>query len=135
LTVNVLNTIRITRVGAISTAIGSTGTLKVWAGTKPANPSTADLGAGNLLGTFTLGATAFATPTGADGATVSAVLNGTPLTCVAGNTGTATFFRVYTSGGVCQYQGDIPADLTVTPSSVVSGATLTLSSYSITESA
>jgi hypothetical protein len=135
MTVNVLNTIRQTRVGAISTAIGASGLLKVWAGAKPANPSTADPAAGNLLGTFTLGATAFASPTGAEGATVSAVLNGTPLTCVAGNAGTASFFRIYTSGGVCQYQGDVGTDLTVTPTSVVSGATLTLSSYSITEAA
>jgi len=135
MTVNVLNTLRQTRVNAVSTAVGSTGTIKVWAGTKPATPSTADPAASNLLGTFTLGATAYASATGAEGATVSAALNGTPLTATAANTGTASFFRVYTSGGVCQLQGDVGTDMTVTPTSITSGATLTLSSHSITEAA
>jgi hypothetical protein len=135
MTVNVLNTVRQSRVNQISTAIGASGILRIWAGSKPANPSTADPAAGNKLAEFTLGTTAFASATGAEGATVTAALNGTPLTATAGNTGTASFFRFYTSGGVCQFQGDVGTDMTVTPTSIQSGATVTVSSFSVTEAA
>jgi hypothetical protein len=134
--VNVVNTTRQHMVNQVSTDIGATGIMRIWAGSKPANPSTADPASTNKIAEYTLGATAFASAAGAEGASVTAALNGTPLTATVGNTGTPSFFRLYTSAGTCIMQGDIPADLTVTPSgSITAGATLTVSSYSISESA
>jgi hypothetical protein len=91
------------KLDAITTTLGSTGELRLYAGAVPANLADAP---GTLLVTMTATGTMFAAATGSEGdATVSMVtsqeLSGTATA------GTAAYYRLYTSGGTVVFQDTV----------------------------
>lgn len=115
-----------------ATALLNSGYLNIYTGGQPS----LDGGiTGTLLVSLTFGATAFATATASGGtvtATANTITNGT-----AGNTGTAGYFAllqsndstVVATGSV----GTSGADLNLSTLSIVSGAVVSCSSFSITQ--
>lgn len=123
-------TVRNNMMDTITTAIGSSGLLRIYDGSVPANVGTS-LGAQVLLAELALSSTFAA---GASGG----VLTASSITSDsnANATGTATFFRITTSGGTAVLQGTVGtsgADLNLSTTSIASGATVSVSSFTITE--
>ena len=50
----------------------------------------------------------------------------------ASNTGTATFHRIYDSGGNCAIQGDVTTDLILNNTSISTGQAVTVTQYTLT---
>jgi len=115
-------TLRNDIVSQIQTAVGSTGTLKIFSGSEPANCAAAD--PAGLLCTITLPAT-FLTSSG--GVTT---LSGT-WSASASATGTAATFRIY-NGATCHVQGNCTTDLVLNNTSITSGQTVSVTSFSVT---
>ena len=120
---------RNSRLDAISTAVGSSGLLRIYDGTRPANPGTA-VTSQVLLAELTCGAT-FGTVT-------SGVLTLSAITqdSSANNTGTASWFRIVTSGGTAVIDGDVStsgSDLNLTTVSIVATQPVSISSFTITD--
>jgi hypothetical protein len=119
--------LRTTRMDAITTAIGSSGLLRIYDGSRPASGGAAT----TLLAELAL--TATAAPGAASGVlTFSAISNDASSNA----TGTATWFRVVTSGGTFVIDGSIGtsgSDLNVTTTSVVTGSPFQVTSFVITE--
>ena len=117
--------------------VGAAGTLIVYAGTVPAECATA-ITTQTVLLTFTLAATAFgAAYDGAPGG--SADLAGVPLTAVASASGTASFFRILDDTGpdIVIIQGTCgteEADMIMNSTSIISGTSVDLDSYTFTVS-
>lgn len=115
---------------------GGAGVIKIFSGAIPNNTETADTG--TLLATLTLSATAFpasatsSSPRGAI-ATANAI-----TAAVAGNTGTAGYFRAYrhtpttTNADVQGTCGTATADLILNTTSIVSGGNVSISSWTVT---
>jgi hypothetical protein len=106
-------------------------TLKIYTGTQPAAGGVAT---GTLLVTITL-------PADAMGASSSGVASkaGT-WSAVAGNTGTAGWFRIESSAGSRWYDGEVTAtggggEIELTSTSIVSGQTVTITSFTVTQPA
>lgn len=121
---------RTNNVGDIATQIGTSGVLKIWSGSAPANCGTADTG--TLLASLTCNATAF-------GSASSGVLTANAITsATAGNTGTAGYFRIYpssptTTNAVVQGAiGTSGSDLNLSSTAISSGQTVSISSMTIT---
>ncbi len=119
------------RLAAIVTAIGSAGTLKIYDGTQPASPDTA-VGAQVLLSTHTCGSPFAPASSSAHPSvlTANAIGNAT-----AGNTSTATWFRIASSGGTAGVDGSVgtaSADLILNSVSITSGQTVSISSLTAT---
>lgn len=120
--------VRNARLDAIETQIGATAVLKIFSGAVPANCAAADP-AGALV-SITL-------PSDWMSAAASGVKAklGT-WSGTASGTGTALSFRVYASDGTtCGMQGTVgqgSGDLSLDNTSIVSGQTVTVSSFSIT---
>jgi hypothetical protein len=114
------------------TALLNSGTIKIYTGSQPALDGSLT---GTLLATLTFGATAFAASTASTGtvtATANSITSGT-----AGNTGTAGYFALVTSGSVTVLTGTVGtsgANLNLSTLSIVSGATISCSSFTITRS-
>jgi hypothetical protein len=115
------------------TALLNNGTIKIYTvgSGVPANVAAA-ITDQTLLGTLTLGATAFG---GASSgvATANAITGDTS----ADATGTASFFRILTSGAAAVFQGlcgTSGSDLNLNTTSIVSGAAIDITSLTITES-
>lgn len=111
------------------TALLNGGSLRIYAGTKPAGPDTA-LGGATLLATLTLSATAF-------GSASNGVASANSITAgTAGATGTAAFYRAFASNGstaVCDGEvGTSGSDLNLSTTSIVSGAEVSVSSWQLT---
>jgi hypothetical protein len=120
-------TVRNSRLSALSTALSTDFTTKFFTGAQPVNCAAAD--SGTELVSFT--ACNFA----AAGSGQMA-LTGTPETATAGNTGTVAHFRMY-NGSTCHAQGSVTAtggggDITVDNTSIASGQTVNLSSFTLT---
>jgi hypothetical protein len=112
---------------AITTAIGSNGLLRIYDGSRPASGGTAT----TLLAELALSATAA-------GAASSGVLTLNAITqdSSANATGTATWFRIVTSGGTFVIDGSVGtsgSDLNLTTTSIVSGQPVSITSFTITE--
>lgn len=111
---------------AITTAIGSSGLVRIYNGTRPASGGSAT----TLLAQLALSATA--APAASGGVlTFSTVTNDSS----ADNTGTATWFRVTTSGGTFVIDGDVStsgSDLNLNTTSIVAGGPVSISSFTIT---
>lgn len=123
-------TLRNTMMDAITTDVGASGLLRIYDGSVPANVGTA-LGAQVLLAELPLSAT-FAAAASDGVLTASSITNDSS----ANATGTATFFRLVTSGGTAILQGTVGtsgADLNLSTVSIVAGATVSVSSFVITE--
>ena len=118
------------RANAITTTVGGSALLNIYDGTQPAGPDTA-ITTQTLLAQLTCNAT-FAP------AAASRVLTLNSITqdASSNNTGTATWFRLTTSGGTAHIDGTVgtaSADLIVTTTSVVATQPFSVTSATITE--
>lgn len=121
-----VTSLRNAQLDAIPTAIGSNGLLRFYDGSRPATGGTAT----TLLAELALSATAAA-------AAASGVLtfNAISSDTSANATGTATWWRLATSGGAAVIDGSAGtsgADINFNSVSFVSGATIAVSSLTIT---
>ena len=118
--------LRNAQLDAITTAIGSSGLLRIYDGTRPATGGTAT----TLLAELALSTTS--APASASGVlTFNAITSDTS----ANATGTATWFRIATSGGTHVVDGNVGtsgSDMNFNSVSFVSGATIAVSSATIT---
>jgi hypothetical protein len=119
------------------TALLNSGTLKIYSGSQPTDANTA-ITSQVLLATLAFGSTAFGTPAASGSAgskVVTAAANAiTPGTAAA--TGTASWFRCYTSGAAGVLDGSVGAsgcDVNLNTTSIVSGATVGLTAFSIAQ--
>lgn len=118
--------LRNARLDAITTAVGSTGKLQIYDGTRPATGGTAT----NKLAEFTLGSPFSAAASG--GGPLSPTL---PSNVTALLSGTATWFRITTSGGTFVIDGSVGtsgADCNLNTTTISSGGTVSITSFSIT---
>lgn len=115
-------------------ALLNSGKLRIYSGTRPATADTAISG-NTLLAELTFGSTAF-------GASVAGVATANAITAdsSADNTGTATWFRALKSGGVDVtdnvFDGDVGtsgSDLNLNTTSIVAGASVSVSSLTYTQ--
>lgn len=114
---------------AITTALGASPLLRIYDGTPPANAGTA-LSGNTLLATLPMSATPFPA---ASGGTLTA--NAITSDASADATGTASFFRLLTSGAAAVVQGTVGtsgADLNLNSVSITAGGTVAVSSLVIT---
>lgn len=117
-------TLRNAQLDAITTAVGSAGKLQIYDGTRPATGGTAT----TKLAEFTLGSPFAA---GASSATLSPTL---PSNVTAVASGTATWFRITTSGGTFVIDGSVGtsgADCNLNTTTISSGGTVSVISFSI----
>jgi len=111
----------------ITTAIGSNGLLRIYDGVRPASGGTAT----TLLAQLALSATA---APGASGGVLT--FSSVPPDASADATGTATWFRVTTSGGTYVIDGNCGtsgSDLNLTSTSIVATQPVSVTSFVITE--
>lgn len=125
-------TLRNNRANDITTAVGASGLLRIYEGTAPADVNTA-ITSQTLLAELTCNST-FA-PSASNGVLT---LNAITQDSSANATGTASFFRITTSGGTAVIQGTVTAtggggDLTLNTVSLSSGAAVSVTSFVITE--
>jgi hypothetical protein len=119
------------------TATANSGTLNIYTGSQPTDANTA-IGAQTLLVTLTFGSTAFATAV-ASGSAGSKIVTATANAITAGTavaTGTAAWFRILTSGSAVCIDGSVGtsgADLNLSSTSISSGAVVSVSSFTITQ--
>lgn len=119
--------LRNARADAITTAVGTSGLVRIYDGTRPATGGAAT----TLLAELACTAT-FAPAASGGVLTVNAVANDAS----ANATGTATWFRVVTSGGTAVIDGDVSttgSDLNLNTTSIVAGGPVAISSFVITE--
>jgi len=114
---------------AITAQAGASAKLRFYDGTRPATGGTVT----TLLAELTCNATAFA-PAASTG--VGGVLTLNAITSAAASaTGTATWFRIVTSGGTFVVDGNVGtsgSDLNMSAVGFTSGATIAVSAYTIT---
>jgi hypothetical protein len=120
-------TLRNNRLAAITTAVGSNGVLRIYSGTRPATGGTET----TQLVQLACSATFAPAPSGGV-LTANAITDGT-----AGNNGTATWWRLATSGGTHVIDGDVGAtgsgaDMELSSTSIVSGGTVSITSFEVT---
>lgn len=117
----------------ITTAVGTSGLLRIYDGSVPANVGTS-LGAQVLLAELPLSSTFAPAASGGAGGVLTA--NSITSDSNANATGTATFFRITTSGGTAVLQGTVGtsgADLNLSTTSIAAGATVSVTAFTITE--
>lgn len=115
----------------ITAAISTSGLLRIYDGTPPATVATG-LSGNTLLAECALSST-FAAAASGGVLTANAISNDTS----ADATGTASFFRLLTSGGTAIVQGTVTAtggggDLTFASTSFVTGYTIAITSFTLT---
>jgi hypothetical protein len=112
----------------IETDLGPSPRLKIFSGSPPADVSVAD--SGTLLADLTLPSDFMAAASGGTKA-----LLGTWEDTSANGTGTAGYFRMYTSALVCKVQGTVAtsaADMIVDDASFNTGQDFVITSFTIT---
>lgn len=110
----------------ITTEVGASGLLRIYSGTRPATGGTET----TVLAELTCNAT-FA-PAASGGVLT---LNAITADSSANATGTATWFRILTSGAVAKIDGDVGtsgSDLNLNSTSITSGGTVSITSFTIT---
>lgn len=120
-------TTRNNRLDQITSAVGASGLLRIYDGARPATGGAAT----TLLAELTCGAT-FAAGAAAGVLTLNAITQDAS----ANATGTATWFRITTSGGTAVVDGSVStsgSDLNLTTTSIVSTQPVSVSSFTITE--
>ena len=113
------------------TALLNNGFIEVYTGSQPSVDGSLS---GTLLATMTFGATAFANAT-ASGSGGSAAAN-TITGGTAGNAGTAGYFALVTSGSATVGTGSVGtsgADLNFNTLSIVSGAVVACTAFTVTQ--
>ena len=121
------STVRNAMLDAITTAVGASGLLRIYDGTRPASGGAATV----LLAELALSAT-FAAAAAAGVLTANAITQDSS----ANATGTATWFRLTTSAGGFVIDGSIASsgsDLNMTPTSITATQPVQVTSYVITE--
>lgn len=116
------------KLDAITAQVGASALLKIYDGSQPAGPGTAITGQ-VLLATLTCNAT-FAPGASGGVLTANAVASAT-----AGNTSTASWFRLTTSGGTAVIDGTVgtsSADAIIDNTSIVSGQTVSCTALTVT---
>lgn len=123
-------TVRNARLDAIETTVGVSAILRIRDGALPANCAAADAGA--VLAELNLPSDWMAAASGG----TKGIL-GTWQDLSANNTGTATYFRIYDSGGsTCHMQGTVgtaATDMIVTGTAFTAGASFTITSFTLTD--
>lgn len=130
MTVQFSTTVRNAMLDSIETAIGTAAKLEIRSGSAPASPAAAN--SGSVLVSYTL-----ASDWAAGASSGSKAFNNTPISGTAGATGTATYFRIYSSGNTCHWQGTVTAtggggDMTLDNTSIASGQTVNVTSFTVT---
>lgn len=124
--------VRNARLDAIETTVGTSAVLRIRTGAAPADCATAD--AGTVLAEMTLPSDWLAAA-----AAGSKAKAGTWQDASANATGTAAHFRIYDSAGTtCHLQGTVTAtggggDLTLDNTSLASGQSVTITSFTLTD--
>ena len=129
----------IASVAAVATLLNS-GYLEIYNGSQPTDANTA-IGAQTLLSSgMRFSSTAFATPVASGSAgskVVTATANSITSDTNAAATGTATWFRAYKSDGTTAVLdgtvGTSGCDLNINTTSIVSGATVSCTAFTITQ--
>lgn len=120
------------RLAANVTAIGNAGILRIYDGSQPASPDTA-VGAQVLLSSHTCGSPFAGASTSAHPSVLTANAIGS---ATAGNTGTASWFRIVTSGATAVIDGTCGVgatfDLNMNSTSITSGQNVAINSLTIT---
>lgn len=117
-------TLRNATLDAITTAVGNAGKLRIYDGSRPASGGTAT----TLLAEFTLG-TPFA-----PAASASSLSPTLPSATTGAAAGTATWFRVVTSGGTFVIDGSVStsgSDLNLNTTTISVGVNVSVSSWTI----
>lgn len=120
-------TLRNAKLNAITTALGGSALLRIYSGTRPATGGTAT----TLLAELTCNAT-FA-PAASSGVLT---LNSITQDSSADATGTASWFRLLTSGAAAQIDGNVStsgSDLNLTTTSIVATQPVSVTSFTITD--
>lgn len=119
--------LRNARLDQITTAIGTSGLLRIYNGSRPASGGAAT----TLLAELELSATA--APAASGGVLT---FNSITQDSSANATGTATWFRIVTSGGTFVIDGSVGtsgSDLNLTTTSITTGQPVQVTSCAITE--
>lgn len=119
-------TLRTDQVAALNTAIGASGSLKIFSGAEPANCAAAD--PTGLLCTITLPSTPFTAASGA--VTLAGTWSGT-----ASAAGTAASFRIYDGSAVCHLQGSVgmgTGDLSLVNTSIAATQPVQVTAFTVT---
>ena len=115
----------------LTARVGTSGRLRVYNGTRPANPGTA-ITSQTMLVELTCNATAFAPAASGGVLTANAISNGT-----AAATGTASWFRLFQSNGTTAIMdGDVGtsgSDLNLNNTSIATSQTVSVTSFTVTE--
>lgn len=121
-------TLRNAQLDQITTAVGASGKLRIYSGTRPANVAAAITG--TLLAELTLNAT-FAPASSAGVLTLNSI---TSATAVA--SGTASHFRIWQSNGTTAVMdGDVStsaSDLNLNSTAITSGGSVAVTSFTDT---
>lgn len=116
-------------IGTLSTSVGAAGVAKLFTGAQPGSCATADSGTLLVSWTFT------ATFAGAASSGTVTVNNPAAPGSTAVASGTAGYFRIYTSAAVCVMQGTAGAtsgfDWNLTNTSISSGQIVTFSAMTV----
>lgn len=120
-------TLRNAMLDAITTAVGNAGLLRIYDGSRPSTGGAAT----TLLAELTCG-----TPFAASASSGVLTLGSITQDSSANATGTATWFRIVTSGGTFVIDGNVGtsgSDLNLTTTSITSGQPVSVTSFTITE--
>jgi hypothetical protein len=123
-------TLRNAQLDAITTAVGTSGILRIYSGTRPANVAAAI--SGTLLAECVCNASAFAAAASGGVLTANAISNDSS----ANASGTASHYRLFRSDGTTAViDGDVStsgADLNLDNTSINSGQVVSITSFTIT---
>ena len=116
---------------AITTAMGTSAKIRIYDGTQPAGPDTA-VSTQTMLVELTGNASAFAGAASGGVLTLSSITSGT-----AAATGTASWFRMLTSGSTAHIDGSVgvtgsTSDLELDNTSIASGQTVSATGWTLT---
>jgi len=133
LATRITNAAAIAACNAVTALIGSGAKLRIYSGTQPVNADTG-LSGNTLLAELALSATPFgAAVDNTDKATATA--NAVTADSSADAAGTATWFRVVTSGGTTIWDGSVGttgADMNLNSVSITLGANVSISGWTFT---
>lgn len=119
-------TLRNAQLDAITTAVGTSGKIRIYSGTRPATGGTAT----TLLAELPCSAT-FAPAASGGVLTINAITSDAS----ADATGTASWFRILTSANAAVVDGDVGtsgSDLNMNSTSFTAGGSVAISSFTIT---
>lgn len=126
MTLGIVAATRNAMLDAITTAVGTNAKLRIYSGTRPATGGTATTQLAELICNAT-----FAPAASGGVLTLNAIAND----AAADATGTASWFRLLTTGAAAQIDGDVStsaSDLNLNTTSIVVGGPVAVSSFTIT---